>query len=510
MGAVSDYVTKLLAELLDKHGIVVWYDPQGFYRPVVDQLTLPDAKIVTCNNSFFQLRYEVDPLLNDEQPPRLLVYVPCDPADTHHALVELEAAGTVLRPGHPSLTHNTRPSVLARRVLQGMLPDKDLAAVLERLDQQQLDLAFLDALAAPHKPLSALLKSVFGSDDAEEVALRFVASDKYDAALEEKRLVQPLREMLGERFQLSVRDGVSLTMLREHFARHVLLSELYHGLKESWPSTLASVPVAQNPLARDACLRLAQAWRNQREYRDSYSAWARQVEQQYQLHRLPLPALACQHLETFPVLDKVLLQYAEQQLLEGPRRELLELAQRRLSRFWAEVEPTLQAYWALVAVAAELLLCADHIRQQLQSPPSSLAELVHAYAASDQPWCLLDTCHRHLEQRRHNLEFTAEDDYDQLHKLTTRARQEYETVGTKLAELFFDLLHKTRFPAKALLQQREIFEKVVKPHLQSGQKVAYVWVDALRFEMGRELARLLENDFQVELRPALATVPTVT
>lgn len=46
--------------------------------------------------------------------------------------------------------------------------------------------------------------------------------------------------------------------------------------------------------------------------------------------------------------------------------------------------------------------------------------------------------------------------------------------------------------------QREVFEKHVKPSL-GEKKIAYVWVDALRFEMGLELARLFKEDFKVSL-----------
>ena len=49
----------------------------------------------------------------------------------------------------------------------------------------------------------------------------------------------------------------------------------------------------------------------------------------------------------------------------------------------------------------------------------------------------------------------------------------------------------------------------VKPKVAKG-KTAYVWVDALRFEMARELAQTLEAEFDVELQAALATVPTIT
>ena len=55
----------------------------------------------------------------------------------------------------------------------------------------------------------------------------------------------------------------------------------------------------------------------------------------------------------------------------------------------------------------------------------------------------------------------------------------------------------------------QIFETQVKPRLGDG-KVAYVWVDALRFEMARELADVLKADFDLTLSPALGTVPTIT
>ena len=49
----------------------------------------------------------------------------------------------------------------------------------------------------------------------------------------------------------------------------------------------------------------------------------------------------------------------------------------------------------------------------------------------------------------------------------------------------------------------------MKPLLGEG-KVAYVWVDALRFEMARELCRLLKDDFELEIQPAIGMIPTIT
>ena len=53
------------------------------------------------------------------------------------------------------------------------------------------------------------------------------------------------------------------------------------------------------------------------------------------------------------------------------------------------------------------------------------------------------------------------------------------------------------------------FETQVKPLLEEG-KTAYVWVDALRFEMARELGEVLQGDFEIDLRPAIAAIPSIT
>ncbi len=59
------------------------------------------------------------------------------------------------------------------------------------------------------------------------------------------------------------------------------------------------------------------------------------------------------------------------------------------------------------------------------------------------------------------------------------------------------------------LRQTEIFEKKVKPKIAEG-RTAYVWVDALRFEMACELAQTLSAEFDLEIQAAIGTVPTIT
>src|SRR5207237_1135066 len=103
----------------------------------------------------------------------------------------------------------------------------------------------------------------------------------------------------------------------------------------------------------------------------------------------------------------------------------------------------------------------------------------------------------------------ASSDHHGLEKLITKAQQRYTEVGSVLAKHFITQYQKAKHPITGLLRQRDIYEKQVKTHLGEG-KVAYVWVDALRFEMARELCRLLTDDFKLEIQPAIGTMPTIT
>jgi len=149
------------------------------------------------------------------------------------------------------------------------------------------------------------------------------------------------------------------------------------------------------------------------------------------------------------------------------------------------------------------------VRKALKLAPTTVPALVKAYAEDEEPWCLLDTHHRHMEGRKYNFDFAASNQHDGLDKLITRAEQRYTEVGSELSKLFITHFQKAKHPINGLLRQRDVFEKHVKPHLSEG-KVAYVWVDALRFEMARELCRVLKDDFTLAVQPAIGTIPTIT
>src|SRR5713101_6903147 len=87
MAVVTEYLFQLIAKQVEDRGLVVWYDPERAYTQAAAELELPKTTITCYGDSFFHLRHEIDGLLNNGQPPRLVVYVPMSQGDTHSALI---------------------------------------------------------------------------------------------------------------------------------------------------------------------------------------------------------------------------------------------------------------------------------------------------------------------------------------------------------------------------------------------------------------------------------------
>ena len=132
MGIITKHLFDLIAKQVEEHRLVAWYDPEKVYAAAAAELQLPNTTVACYNGSFFQLRHDIDSLLNDEQPPRLVVYVPEERGNTHNALIELEAAGVVLQPGQQPPNRNTRLAVVARNALKTLLGDETAAETPNR------------------------------------------------------------------------------------------------------------------------------------------------------------------------------------------------------------------------------------------------------------------------------------------------------------------------------------------------------------------------------------------
>ncbi len=172
MAVVTEALVQMIANQVDEKGLVVWYDPEQAYCTAATELHLPNTTVARYDRSFLKLRKEIDHLLNDNQPPRLVVYVPMERTQTDSALIELDCAGVIMQPRQQPPACNTRLSVVGRNALKQILGDDQVSEIERQVESGKLSLADLNSLAEQGIDISSgVLKLIFGSANLDIAVL---------------------------------------------------------------------------------------------------------------------------------------------------------------------------------------------------------------------------------------------------------------------------------------------------------------------------------------------------
>jgi hypothetical protein len=518
MGLIANTLLATLQDQLDRHQIVVWFDPESAYTSIASelaaQLEAPPTTFARYDPSqgFLALRRALEPVWSQEEPPRLLIYVPLAENKTDHALVEYIVAGVRLEPGAHPPERNTRLAVIARRALEKVLPAATVEKIIADVEKGQLDLAEIEALAEKGQEVQmGVLSIIFQTSDIEDIALHFLSDPAVDKDLAVKAAGPALAGLLSEALDAALGEGDDLAELRAVLARHLLLTEFLGSLAGEMPAALKTIPLAENKAARQTAEHIVKTWRLRRDLAHSYIPAAQKLEAELGVGGLPWTVDALASSETFLRLETALQTLVEKSLTQKPANALLELATHRLNGFWAEQQLEVRLHWQVIVGAAQVLLQAAQIQQALKSELSAAA-LFKRYVGGDSSdasaWCGLDTLQRQLGRDVHNFDLDTQA-HDSLLKLVAAAQQGYAEAVHQLAARFTHAYEAAGFNLPGVIQQADIYHDFVETTDSHGV-VAYILVDAFRFEMARELCLQLPEEWKVELNPALATPPTIT
>ena len=406
---------------------------------------------------------------------------------------------------------NTRLRVIAEHVFKKIAPES-VADIARQVEEGRLNLQDLDRLSIEVDQLSTgALKLIFGTASPQDVTLLFVATDLYDDDLEKRQALPELAKVLQSELGIDLEAPHTPETARQVVRRTLLLTDFLAPLPpEAKPTAFSQVSLPQEEHHREKACQLCHVWRQRLDFLEAYLEAARTVEQEIGLSNLDLPWEALAAGETFPVLEAKLLAQAEHEVLAGNPLAALQLAESRKKSFWARQEPALQLRWTLVENSARVIVLGEAIRTELATMKKDPESLFRLYTQETDPWCRLDRLYRHLERQYASFDLEHHQEPDLLEKVLVQVRQHYTLTMEHGTEALSQALEKTDFAIPGFLPQRNIYQQHVLPHLVNQEKTAYVLVDALRYEMGQELAEGLSEEFEVTLKPAMAQLPTVT
>jgi hypothetical protein len=506
MHPIHDYVARQLADKLKSRRVVVWFDERAEFQSFVDEVRggareSSDLAAVSIGGvtahlaeyagSMFELRAVVEPHVSDDTPAAVVIYMPNVTRDRRGSvLMELEKAGTTWEPQLKQLAKNVLLQKYTLGVVDEILPyDRKVSYD---------DLARAAAGNSGTEPPS-ILKSIFHDASGHDALLAaWLVSDTRDADIVSKAATRELTKLVKARLGLDLEPEAPLAKLRAITLRYVLAGEFRLDLSSAAPVSLDSVAKPASKADESAIRDLARRLRT--DFPDAYAALADRVEKELRLDNAKLPPGALGGIDTFRFEERALLRHAGDLVSEGKFGEALGLVTEREQSFWVDRDMSRKAQWEATRRMAELGNVAVEVRKAVTNTSGDAAAWLDAYVSKD-GWFRLDQAQRRLEAWVANLDDEAEE-----HPLGV-VRRAHEDACHAMAEGFTKTLVKAGWTVPGALHQTHIWSEVVAGR---PRPVAYLLVDAMRFEMGVELAERLSNTSEVSARPAVGALPSIT
>lgn len=494
-----------LRELARAYGIVVWLDAEGSYtafadaladRVVKGQFTIPVRRF---RGSYLEAMFALENDLDQRLP--LIVHVPGHNKDSikQSPLLEVYSAGrahernlaTVVRQAALGLASSDAIERFLAGEVTVELADAWLASLREVRDGAERDLSPL----SPEALFDALLPGGSLASDARDPAL---------ARSVRRRAATTLGTDDAWWTEHARSDAAS--DLATSLAGWALCVEFVHDLRrlpnDEWLAPLKALPkpavVASQKLA--AHLR--------KRHPDVYARIADEYEVLLEREGASASASDLGKIDTFRFEDRVVFVAALDALVSARFQLANDYATQRTAddSFWPTHVRGRQIAWQIVRLAAQLGMgITEHT--ELLGGARTLADAVERYSGSGYA---VDSAHRELEQARPQLAHLEIEEVGALRQALDLLRNTYRIWADRTTATFNAICRAEGFLPAPELQQRTLFDDIVVPAAKIAP-TAYFMVDALRFEMGAQLAQSLDTKTaDVVVKARLAELPTVT
>jgi hypothetical protein len=350
-------------------------------------------------------------------------------------------------------------------------------------------------------------RAVLNAESARDILFGLLApNDSQASKLKETNTwVSEAKDLFKATLGLSLKTRAkSWSPIAGELWRFVLYSEFVFDLPESLPASLADVPSADEsarPLVQELCDRL----RNDQRTQSLYIERAEAIEQELNLPSLCADIGNLGARDTFPFEERTFFARAVADLQQGDTEAVRAILYHHSDSVWVGKGES-QAQWGLLRGALALIEACDDQGRELAGQARGQDTLIDFYLTSLRD---VDRLQREFEQAYgDHIEFDAE---DVLAPVVEQARSHYRQLVGKVQAKYVQHLESSGWPPAGRLANTDVFDRLVAPELQeAGRRVAYIQVDALRYELGVALHQQLAEDDPFEIQAAYAPLPSIT
>lgn len=509
---IAEFIqTELLLPRLKSKWVLVVYDAERRYRELCLALANERRIVIDASESSLESRAAALATLQKLGDPHtklewMLVYVPAKKSDGNPKAPE----GDLQRQQDPFSIYEACGAVFPEddgdEFLSICLRAKpDHATEIRRLfaENPAPTFAMVDAIGAGVS--WPQLQATLQVESARDILLALLApSDAQSQALKaQDGWLTEARELLRATLGLELKTrGKTWQPIAEELWRFVLFSEFVFDLPGELPAALAGVPQARRAAkeqVNDLCDRL----RSDLRYRPKYVFEAERIEQELGLVEHCRGIVDLGERDTFAFEERTFLRRAMEGLQNGDLDQTRAMLARHRRSVWLEKGES-QAQWALMQATLHLIEACDAADTQLPDHQRTQAALLDFYLGHLRE---VDRRQREFEQAISDLL----DPHELLGEVVQQGRDAYRRLAEKVQAVFVKHLESAGWPPAGRLANAEVYDRFVGERLKDrGRKVVYLMVDALRYELGVELEKLLAESGPVTLHAAYAQLPTIT
>ncbi|MCK1365187.1 PglZ domain-containing protein [Bradyrhizobium sp. 62] len=512
MHPLHQYIAGQISDRVKERRVVVMYDKRGELRPFFAELVnTPEIGggpvAVNCgprkvflyvfDGSFLKARLAVEDLTSEDQPNDVVIYIPGLDRDAKGSLLmELEKAGTVYQ--HPAL------KMLARLVLRKRFTDVALDEMLKSDSLTYADFARMTKDETGTEGAS-LLKSIFGGSDTLAILTTWIGDTDKDGELDKKGALGELRAAALARLGLTLPADGTIDRMRSISARYVLANEFRLDLGDQGrngpaATLLKNVPepgtADQQKAAREVAKRLRE------RHPKAFEVLADGIQSELGLSADTVDGRQLGAIDTFRFEEAAVVATCFDLIAEEKFAEASGLMASREESFWVNLDVGRKTVWAVCRLMVDLGLVAASACETIAKSNGNPSLWVERYVSTGgHGWYLLD----HAQRRLEGFLATVEDPIEE--RAVAKIRAVYENAVRRMTDGFVKAFQKSDWTVPGVLQQTRIWSDVVASR---PVPVAYLLVDAMRYEMGQELVGRLALATEVVIRPAIAALPSIT
>ena len=521
-----------IKEKFKSNNIVIWYDYNKEFKTEFDLFKEADINKIAYNGSFIELRYNI---LNKDKDLEKKWLIYSDKVNTNGFLTEFEYFGEAYTvsikdilekkykvdfTGFDVLNLDDRLRVFKR--VWDVIPEN----ILSDLDQETLD--------------ELVLTNGFGYVDInkEYTVLKYICeTEKYEAVLEEAKIKDKFLEFVKNEYGIDVTKISNTEDRVMHIVENLFQSELIQKSKNKEIKPFNVELSNKNKIIN--CVQLLETWANHEEYRNYFVKYSKDVSNKYIKNiinnieieellsieyiegieevlykKLQLEVLSKSH-DQYKVKED-LISYVNGATLNDEQEQYytngidisISNLKSKLNDLKSFVSIRKRYYfsktkifrkWTILSEILKILELLYNFEDDIRSGIGEIDNIIRLYEKNS--WWKIDNLYRKIQES-----YIDVDDFI-LNLVKIVDRQYIYEYLKPLNEEVANYLENKNIIDSSIDLQIDFWKKHIS---NSDKQTAIIVVDALRFEMGKELFNKLDDLECKKITPLISSLPSVT